>query len=184
MSKSPTSQHLKTLAGSTTVVIKGESQQEYDQGREATIRDLGAESPLEVYLAEKMFDCLWWIRRLDAMRVDVIRQGMFEALRHDFRRTNIRRLIEQDAWDDPDMALALDNSGLTVNGLPAAGMVKSQKALESVDRQTALRLKMFRDLQKSFEIHTNRRANSERLVLQNALLHRHVAAKDVSSGDD
>jgi hypothetical protein len=183
MSKSPAGQHLKTLAGSTAVVIKGESQQEYDQGREATIRDLGAQSPLEVYLAEKMFDCLWWIRRLDVMRVDVIRQGMFEALRHDFRRANIRRLIEQEAWDDPDLALALNNSGLTVNGLPAAGMVKSQKALESVDRQTALRMKMFRDLQKAYEAHTNRQLNTDRLTLQNRLLSQHLSVKDISSDD-
>ena len=184
MSKSPASQHLKTLAGSTAVVIKGESQQEYDQGREATIRDLGAQSPLEVYLAEKMFDCLWWIRRLDVMRVDVIRDGMVQAIDYFHRNAQIRELIAKEAWDDPAMKEALDKSELTADTLTAAGMIKAEKSLESIDRQTGFRMKMFRDLQKSFEIHTNRRANSERLVLQNALLHRHVAAKDVSSGDD
>ena len=184
MSKSPASRHLKTLAGSTAVVIKGESQQEYDQGREATIRDLGAQSPLEVYLAEKMFDCLWWIRRLDVMRVDVIREGMVQAIDYFHRNAQIRELITREAWDDPAMQEALRKSELTADTLPAAGMIKAEKSLESIDKQTGFRMKMFRDLQKSFEAHTNRSLNKDRFELQNELLRRHLSSKDVSSSDD
>lgn len=178
-----TPSHIKALVGSTAVIIPGESQAEYESGREATIRDLGAQSPLEIYLAEKMFDCLWWIRRLDAMRIDVIRQGMLHALRFDFQRNDILSLIEQEAWDDPRLIDAAKESDLTVGGLPAAGMIESQGALESIDRQTSLRMKMFRDLQKSFEAHTNRTLQQDRLVLQNELLRQHIVSKDVSSID-
>ena len=183
MSKSPTSQHLKTLAGSTAVVIKGESQQEYDQGREATIRDIGAQSPLEVYLAEKMFDCLWWIRRLDAVRVDVIREGMVQALDYFQRNAEIRELIAREEWDDPAMQRALQKSDLTVDTLPAAGMIKAEKSLESMDKQTGFRMKMFRDLQKAYEAHTNRQLNTDRLTLQNRLLSQHISVNEIKADD-
>lgn len=135
MSKSPTSQHLKTLTGSTAVVIKGESQQEYDQGREATIRDIGAQSPLEVYLAEKMFDCSWWIRPLDAMRVDVIRDGMVQALDYFQRNAEIRELIAREARDDSAMQKGLQASELSADTQPVAGMIKAEKSLESMDKK-------------------------------------------------
>ena len=183
MSKSPASRHLKTLAGSTAVVIKGESQQEYDQGREATIRDLGAQSPLEVYLAEKMFDCLWWIRRLDVMRVDVIREGMVQAIDYFHRNAQIRELIAREAWHDPAMQEALRKSELTADTLPAAGMIKAEKSLESIDKQTGFRMKMFRDLQKAYEAHTNPQLNTDRLTLQNRLLSQHLSVKDISTDD-
>ena len=79
MTKTP-EPSIQALAGSTAVIIPGESQAECDQGRKATIQELGATSPLEIYLAEKMFDCLRWIRRLDAIRVRVIQQGMYDSL--------------------------------------------------------------------------------------------------------
>ena len=140
---------LKALAGASAVVIEGESQAEYDRGRKTTIQELAATSPLEIYLAEKMFDCLWWIRRLDSIRVSVIQKGMFESLGHVHRNKGIKALLDAEAWDDPSLQEALRDSGTTRESLPAAGMVKAQDSLESLDKQTAFRLKMFRDLQKA-----------------------------------
>jgi len=44
-------------------VMPGESVEAYQSGLLATVEELGADTPLQVYLAEKIFQCLWWMRR-------------------------------------------------------------------------------------------------------------------------
>jgi hypothetical protein len=40
-------------------VLPGESESIYQQGLVATVKELGAETPLQIYLAEKIYECLW-----------------------------------------------------------------------------------------------------------------------------
>ena len=46
-------------------VLPGESQEVYQQGIVSTIQELGATTPLKIYLAEKIYECLWWMRRYE-----------------------------------------------------------------------------------------------------------------------
>jgi hypothetical protein len=49
-------------------VLPGESEEVYQSGLIATIAELGAETPLQIYLAEKIFECLWWMRRYEEQK--------------------------------------------------------------------------------------------------------------------
>ena len=44
-------------------LLPGEPEAEYRQGLQDLIAELGAKSILQVYLAEKIYECIWWIRR-------------------------------------------------------------------------------------------------------------------------
>ena len=50
---------------SVSQVLPGESESIYQQGLVATVKELGAETPLQIYLAEKIYECLWWMRRYE-----------------------------------------------------------------------------------------------------------------------
>ena len=49
-------------------VMPGESEEVYEHGLSATIGKLGAQTPLHVYLAEKILECLWWMRRYETQK--------------------------------------------------------------------------------------------------------------------
>ena len=42
-------------------VLPGESAEEYAAGLAALIAELDAKTVLQIYLAEKIYDCLWWL---------------------------------------------------------------------------------------------------------------------------
>ena len=48
---------ISKLVGATPV-LPGESEAIYQQGLVATVDELGAETPLQIYLAEKIYECL------------------------------------------------------------------------------------------------------------------------------
>ncbi len=47
------------LIDATSPLLPGEPVDAYKAGLYATITELGATTPLQIYLAEKIFDCLW-----------------------------------------------------------------------------------------------------------------------------
>jgi hypothetical protein len=49
-------------------VMPGESEDVYRRGLLATIEELDAQTPLQVYLAEKIFECLLWMRRYEEQK--------------------------------------------------------------------------------------------------------------------
>ncbi len=50
---------ISQLIGATSPLLPGEPADAYKAGLQATIAELGATTPLQIYLAEKIFDCLW-----------------------------------------------------------------------------------------------------------------------------
>jgi hypothetical protein len=58
------SSSITQILGSTPA-LPGESQEVYQKGLLATIQELGASTPLQIYLAEKIYECLWWMRRYE-----------------------------------------------------------------------------------------------------------------------
>ena len=55
-----------------THLFPGESAEVYQAGLIATIKDLGATTHLQTYLAEKIFQCLWWMRRYEIQKLDAL----------------------------------------------------------------------------------------------------------------
>jgi len=53
---------ISALLGASPV-LPGETTELYRRGVIATVQELGAQTPLQIYLAEKIFECLWWMRR-------------------------------------------------------------------------------------------------------------------------
>jgi len=45
-------------------MLPGESQDEYSQGLAELQTELQASTLFETYLVQKMFDCVWWVRRV------------------------------------------------------------------------------------------------------------------------
>ena len=57
----------------TTSVLPGEPEGFYQAGLAVMVKELGAKTTLQVYLVEKIYDSLWWIRRYeDQKRVTII----------------------------------------------------------------------------------------------------------------
>ena len=46
-------------------ILPDESIEKYQQGLQSVIDELDAKSVMQVYLAEKIFECLWWMRRYE-----------------------------------------------------------------------------------------------------------------------
>jgi len=68
----PTAPSIGELLG-VTPILPGESEASYTAGLNAVIEELDAKTTLQVYLAEKIYDCLWWIRRYeDQKRISII----------------------------------------------------------------------------------------------------------------
>ena len=61
-------------------VLPGENADEYAAGLAALIAELEAKTVLQIYLAEKIYDCLWWIRRYEAQKRMVMIAVMSEIV--------------------------------------------------------------------------------------------------------
>jgi hypothetical protein len=61
-------------------VLPGENAEEYAAGLAALIAELEAKTVLQIYLAEKIYDCLWWIKRYEAQKRMVMIAVMTEIV--------------------------------------------------------------------------------------------------------
>ena len=68
-----------------------------------TIEELGAKTQLQVYLAEKIFQCLWWLRRYETQKRSTIVAGMADALTHYATpkelKLQVQHLINASDWN-------------------------------------------------------------------------------------
>lgn len=63
-------------AGVIWNILPGESSEFYQSGLQSTLNELGAKTELQIYLAEKIFQCLWWIRRYETQKHSSIIDAM------------------------------------------------------------------------------------------------------------
>ena len=166
-------------------VLPGEPEDGYRQGLQELIVELDAKSPLQIYLAEKIYECLWWIRRyedqkrgtiIDEMGIQVsgVREHMMNA-RHIEDRRYLREGLLQNKLDKKSAEI-VEAGGFSVASLRQAAMTKRRHELEQLDKQIALQTKVLAGFQASYEVAFNRKRNVERLDLQNALLRRDLQA--------
>ena len=163
-------------------VLPGESESMYQQGLVATVKELGAQTPLQIYLAEKIYECLWWMRRYENQKRATIIRNMASALDPD----NLQLAISEiEAWVmevlftngvDDEFHDLLKEHNLTLDSLSQKAFAESRPALENLDQMIALKVKTLAGFQASYEVLVNRKINIERMQLQNALMQRDLGA--------
>jgi len=179
---------ISQLIGATSPLLPGEPADAYKAGLQATIAELGATTPLQIYLAEKIFDCLWWIRRYESFkRASIVRAmgGLLKVERLETKISKTTSHITQALLDgnleDPVVVKAMEQHNYTLEILTQEAMAKRREQLANVDEQIALRIKTLNGLQSSYEALVNRKIHIERLQLQNELLRRDLEAVDVEA---
>ena len=183
----PVSQ-ISQLIGATSPVLPGESASFYQNGLQATIIELGASTPLQIYLAEKIFDCLWWIGRYESFKRASIVRALGDLLKADRLETKISKTTSHITqalldgnMDDPVVIKAMEHHNYTLEILTQEAMSKRREQISKVDEQIALRIKTLNGLQSSYEALVNRKVHIERLQMQNDLLRRDLEAVDVQA---
>ena len=166
-------------------VLPGEPEDGYRPGLQELIVELDAKSPLQIYLAEKIYDCLWWIRRYEdqkrtaiiaemGIQVSGVREHMMNASQINDQKY-LREMLLQNRLDNKSTEM-ISAGGFSMASLRQAAMTKRRHELEQLDKQIALQAKVLAGFQASYEVAFNRKRNVERLDLQNALLRRDLQA--------
>lgn len=166
-------------------VLPGENEELYNNGLKGLISELDAKTVLQVYIAEKIFDSLWWLRRYDEQKRAVILAEIAHQARVEY--TPEAKALEEHMYNsllhnniDYKTSKTVKKSGKSLDSLRQKAMSSKQKDLLLLDEQIALQAKILSGLQASFEVAFNRKLNAERLMLQNQLLRNDLAAITVS----
>jgi hypothetical protein len=170
-----------------TPVLPGESMEVYQRGLLATIQELGATTPLQIYLAEKIYECLWWMRRYENQKRATLIRSMAGLLDPNHFS---KAVSDVEAWAmealfsnriDDEFTKVLDGHNLTMESLTQKALEICRSKLESLDEMVALKAKTLAGFQASYEALVNRSVLQERLRLQNDLLRRDLQTIDVSA---
>ena len=180
--KNVSSSQIGKVAGSS-ILLPGESGEKYQHGFRATVEELGAETPLQIYLAEKIFQCLWWMRRYETQKRSSIIACMADELKgystSKDERLAIFKLLHASLWAEPQLKNRIESLGHTPVSLLEHAMSRVQDQIQKLDQLIALRAKTLMQLQQSYEALVNRSVLQERLKLQNDLLKRDLQAIDL-----
>lgn len=181
--QAPTS-HISQIFGPTRL-LPGESEAVYRAGLIGTINELGATTHLQTYIAEKIFQCMWWMRRYETQKHLAIINAMVEKLVNygtpKEQRHALTLLMQGQEWAEPAVQKIIKASGNTPESLMARAVESSREEIQKIDQLIALRVKTLGQLQQSYEALVNRSVMQERLKLQNELLKRDLQAIDVPS---
>jgi hypothetical protein len=170
-------------------VLPGESEAVYQQGLIATVQELGATTPLQIYLAEKIYECLWWMRRYENQKRATLIRKMAQILAPSSAGSEVTEL--ESAVTEHLHANVIDNGlneliakhNLDMASLTQKAMSHSRAEHVSLDEMIAVKAKTLAGFQASYEVLVNRKVNAERMRLQNALMTRDLGAIDMESAD-
>ena len=169
--------------GSSMHLLPGESHDLYMKCFHATVSELGAATELQIYIAEKIFISIWWMRRYENQKRALIIKGMVDAHLGSNGQTELRvkltNLFHASIFDSEGIKKVLAASGQTPQSLLEESMRKNAEKLQALDEQIALRTKTMVTLQQSYEALVNRSVLRERLNLQNEILKRDLQAIDL-----
>ncbi len=164
-------------------LLPGESHDAYRDGLAATIEELGASTHLQIYLAEKIFQCLWWIRRYEDQKEAAAINTMVKLLtRYDTAKGEkyaLTALLQAQKWDIEELKNLIKDAGHTPESLVAEAFSQQSDEIQKIDVLIALRVKTLAQLHQSYEALVNRSVMAERLKLQNELITRDLQAIDV-----
>ena len=181
--QAPTSQ-VSQIFGPTRL-LPGEAEAVYRAGLIGTIKELGATTHLQTYIAEKIFQCMWWMRRYESQKHLAIINAMVEKLVNygtlKEQRYALTELLQRQEWAEPAVQKIIKAGGNTAESLMAYAVTSSREEIQKIDQLIALRVKTLGQLQQSYEALVNRSVVQERMKLQNELLRRDLKAIDVPS---
>ena len=166
-----------------TPILPGESEASYMAGLNAVIEELDAKTTLQVYLAEKIYDCLWWIRRYeDQKRITIISEMAHQTEKGYSRdltqkEVDVREALLRDNINSRVMKI-IGEVGHSIESLRQLAYAKKREEIMQLDQQIALQVKILASFQGSYELAFNRKLSVERLMLQNALMRRDLGAID------
>ncbi len=167
---------------STDPVLPGESRALYDACLRSVITELKAITALQIYLAEQIFDCLWWMRRYEQQKRDTILREMANILDISRSRSNIsehKRFyfhLLQVEEASKELQEILEQAKHSIDTLRQEAMYRVGQELNAIDVRITLKTKTLAGFQASYEALVNRNINRERLELQNAILKRDLQA--------
>ena len=169
--------------GLSDPVLPGESPSEYQSGLALIIEQLEAKTVLQVYLAEKIFDCLWWIQRYQAQKRQLVIEKMVNiAYEIDLYEDLPTEQDLRDAFSsgkiDKKIQAALDRKFRTLETVKTEALDTKSGSLRDLDDQIALQAKILAGFHASYEVASNRKLVTEKLTLQNQLLRRDLGALD------
>lgn len=174
---------ISQLVGASPV-LPGEPENVYQQGLLATVQELGATTPLQVYLAEKIFECMWWMRRYENQKRATVIRSMAKALAQVGKYDTEEKLfalaevaLYANRMDD-EFAQLLDKKKISMESLTQQGMSRCQGELLNLENLISNKAKTMAGFQASYEVLVNRKVNAERMRLQNSLLQRDIGAID------
>ncbi len=163
-------------------VLPGESRELYDACLKSVITELKATTALQVYLAEQIFECLWWMRRYEQHKRDTILREMVNVLDDSGYGSKMNKCKQyyfnllQEADPSEELLEILENANHTIFTLRQDGMTRATGQLSFTDARIAFKAKNLAGFQASYEVLVNRNINRERLELQNAILKRDLQA--------
>ena len=166
-------------------LLPGEYEAVYRAGLAGTINELGASTHLQIYLAEKIFQCLWWMRRYEVQKQSSIVNAMVRLSSqyntNETTKHNLTVKLQAHMWDAQYVITFIKQKGFTPESLTAKAMSEVREEIQKIDTLIALRVKSLGQLQQSYEALVNRSVMQERLKLQNELLKRDLQAIDVKA---
>jgi erythromycin esterase-like protein len=170
-------------------VLPTESNEDYKSGLLALIQELGADTPLKVYLIENIHECILWIRRYRTQKHNAILKVVANSLlNRQPGRTAFDRTMSNDSKSDPvfqllsldpaasEIQALLEKSVTTLESLQAEALTLRSKELSSLDENIARQFKMLQNLQAEYERLENRKLKREYLQLQVENLRRDLNA--------
>ena len=176
-----TSSKISQIVGGN-FILPGENMQEFQQAYEQVILELGAQTQLQIYLAEQIFHSMWWIRRYERQKRACVISAMVEVIKGFSMSAQpghaLTELFESGHWDDPAVLNEIKAKGLTVEGLVQRATSQVKERLMQLDQSVSLKMHTLAQMQKSYEALVNRSVMQERLKLQNDLLKRDLLAID------
>ena len=162
-------------------VLPGEDRGLYQRDLAATIQELEAVTPIQHYFAEKIFECLWWLRRYEAQKRMMLIETMADLLDDQYssmRSAHRQRIFDLlvNPSDEAQLQKLLKSGNYSLESLQQKAFSKCEKKLIAIDQQVAICAKTLASFKLSFELAVNRKINRERLTLQNDLVRRDLNA--------
>ena len=173
---------LSDFTVSASPVLPGQSPEQYQTGLQSLVSELQAQTSMQVYLAQKMFDCMWWLRSYDIAKHSAIAEAMISFLKLDVDEEEdwpVVQCLRSLDWNNALVSEAAQQRGHTVQSLHALALTRSRDKLLHFEQLSAIRTKTLHQLQTSYEALVSRPILQERLKLQNQLIARDLGAIDL-----
>lgn len=168
----------------SSAVLPGESGDKYFKGLASTIEELGAKTMMQVYLAEKIFQCMWSMSRYEIQKRSCLIAEMVKALKNDYEPASekgraVTQLLEAGSWESPEIESKLKACGYTAQSLTQRAFERRMEEIMQLDQLISFKAHTISALQKTYERLVSRSIMQERLKLQNELLKRDLQAIDI-----